>query len=152
MVGMNLLAEARMAGLTVLADGDRLRLAGPKSADPIARKLLDRKADVMVALAAEAVRNLPAVNCPERGPLHALSLAEVEAVVVQLDERAAIRQFDGDLPEAEAERAAVLDLIRSGRLWTPESWAVELRRRADIIGDAATAARFRRAAEVLDKV
>jgi hypothetical protein len=50
--GLNLLLEAGAAGLTVMADGDRLVIRGPKSADTVARRLLARKAVVLAALSA----------------------------------------------------------------------------------------------------
>jgi hypothetical protein len=50
MDGLTLLLEAEMAGLTILADGDRLVIRGPKSADAVARRLLNHKAAVLVAL------------------------------------------------------------------------------------------------------
>ena len=50
MDGLILLIEARAAGLIVLADGDRLVIRGPKSADAVARRLLAHKAMVLAAL------------------------------------------------------------------------------------------------------
>ena len=52
MDGLTMLSEARAAGLIVMADGDRLVIRGPRSADTIARRLLANKAVVMAALAA----------------------------------------------------------------------------------------------------
>ncbi len=54
MDGLTLLKEAKSAGLDVLADGDRLVIRGPRSAEAIARRLLAHKPDVMDALAAES--------------------------------------------------------------------------------------------------
>ena len=54
MDGLTLLADARFAGLTVTADGDRLVIRGPASADAEARLLLANKGAVLAALAAEA--------------------------------------------------------------------------------------------------
>lgn len=51
MDGLKLLEEARRAGLTVKADGDTLRISGPKQAGPIAKRLLASKRAVMAALA-----------------------------------------------------------------------------------------------------
>jgi hypothetical protein len=45
-----LLKEANAVGFTVMVDGDRLVIRGPKSAEKIARKLLDHKADVLEAI------------------------------------------------------------------------------------------------------
>jgi hypothetical protein len=52
MDGMMLLEEARAAGLTVLAEGGRLRIRGPRRAELIARRLITHKDAVLSALAA----------------------------------------------------------------------------------------------------
>ena len=52
MDGLTLLSEGRAAGLTVIADGDRLVIRGPKSADAVARRLLAHKAVILALLAA----------------------------------------------------------------------------------------------------
>ena len=51
MGGLNLLAEARSAGLDVQADGDRLVIRGPRAADAVARRLMAEKPAVLAALA-----------------------------------------------------------------------------------------------------
>jgi hypothetical protein len=48
--GRELLAEASAGGVTMWADGDRLRVRGPKSAEALLRRLLDHKPDVLAAL------------------------------------------------------------------------------------------------------
>ena len=53
MVAMTLLQEAEAAGLAVHVDGDRLVVRGPRSAEAIAERLLDRKAEFIEALSAE---------------------------------------------------------------------------------------------------
>ncbi len=53
MVAVTLLQEAEAAGVSVRVDGDRLVVRGPKSAADIAERLLDCKAEVIEALAAE---------------------------------------------------------------------------------------------------
>lgn len=50
MDGLSLLAEARANGLKVRADGDRLVIRGPRQAEPIAKRLLERKREVIEAL------------------------------------------------------------------------------------------------------
>ena len=65
MVGVNLLAEARSAGLVVKADGDRLVIEGPKRAAAVAQKLIQHKAEVMAALAAGATCS-PQPQQPQR--------------------------------------------------------------------------------------
>ena len=42
-----LLAQARAAGLSVVADGDRLVVCGPKAAADLARQLIARKAELL---------------------------------------------------------------------------------------------------------
>jgi hypothetical protein len=66
-----LLVAARDAGLDVRANGHRLIIRGPKSADALARQLLSRKAEVMAALAAGTVAVAPvgaAVTAPVPPP------------------------------------------------------------------------------------
>jgi hypothetical protein len=50
MDGVSLLAQARAAGLTVGAVGDRLVIRGPRGGAPIAENLLAHKALVLAAL------------------------------------------------------------------------------------------------------
>jgi hypothetical protein len=73
MGGLELLAEARAAGLQVKAEGDRLVIRGPKRAEPLAKELRQHKAEILAHLChrAEPVR-LPgyaasACVCP--GPI-----------------------------------------------------------------------------------
>ena len=54
MDGMSLLAEARASGLEVRADGDRLVVRGPRQAEAVALRLLERKADVLPLVAIPA--------------------------------------------------------------------------------------------------
>ena len=58
---MMLLKGGPCRGLVVLADGDRLVVRGPRSADAVARRLLEHKAEVMRALATPAAAEIPAV-------------------------------------------------------------------------------------------
>jgi len=50
MEGLILLAEARAAGLKVEADGGDLVIRGPRSAEPIVRRLLEHKPAVLAAV------------------------------------------------------------------------------------------------------
>ena len=54
MDGMTLLREARSAGLSVWAEGDRLVIRGPRRAEPVVRVLIAHKPDVMTALSPPA--------------------------------------------------------------------------------------------------
>lgn len=47
MGALKLITEARSAGLKLRAEGGRLVIRGPRSAEPIAKALLDRKAEVL---------------------------------------------------------------------------------------------------------
>jgi hypothetical protein len=58
MGSLTLLDRAKAAGLTVSALGDRLIIKGPRSAEPVARELMARKAEVIAELAALS-RNAP---------------------------------------------------------------------------------------------
>jgi hypothetical protein len=60
-----LLTAAGAAKLRVKVDGDRLIIRGPKSADAIARQLLDRKAEIMAELAGGATI-APPLPAPSR--------------------------------------------------------------------------------------
>jgi hypothetical protein len=60
--GCDLLAEARAAGLTARAEGDRLVVRGPRSAEALMRRLLAHKPDVLAALAPPAPATPPAAD------------------------------------------------------------------------------------------
>jgi hypothetical protein len=47
MGALKLIEEARSAGLKLRVDGDRLVIRGPRSAEPIAKALLDRKKEIL---------------------------------------------------------------------------------------------------------
>lgn len=49
-----LLEKAQEAGLTVTSDDEQLVVRGPKSAEQLARQLLERKSEVMLLLRARA--------------------------------------------------------------------------------------------------
>lgn len=50
MEGLGLLDRARAAGLRVSADGDMLVIRGPRSADGLARELLEHKGEILALL------------------------------------------------------------------------------------------------------
>lgn len=52
---LTLVAEARRAGLTLVPEGDQLRVRGPRVAQPIAQRVLARKAEVLEVLRLRAV-------------------------------------------------------------------------------------------------
>ncbi len=49
MDGLSLLADAAAAGLVVTAAGDKLLVRGPRSADALARQLIEHKVAVLAA-------------------------------------------------------------------------------------------------------
>ena len=117
MDGMTLLEEARAAGLTVTTDGDRLRIRGPRSAEPIAQKILRHKADVLAALS----------------PITALDVLPLDVDPLPADlppewferfeERVAIMVHDGGLHPEHAEAAAlqsILDAMRRAGVPIPK--------------------------------
>jgi hypothetical protein len=75
MDGVTLLSEGRVAGLTIMADGGRLVIRGPRSADAVARRLLAHKAVVLATLAADNDSSCPwattdpGPGCPVCGSL-----------------------------------------------------------------------------------
>ena len=56
MGSLTLLAQARAAGLSVAADGDRLIIKGPRRAGPIAHELMGHKAEVLALLEASPTK------------------------------------------------------------------------------------------------
>lgn len=51
MDGLTLLRDARAAGLSVRAEGERLVIRGPRRAEPVVHVLIAHKRDIMAALA-----------------------------------------------------------------------------------------------------
>ena len=81
---VSLLAEARSAGLEVRAEPDRLVVRGPRHAEPLAKRLLERKGEVLALLAAEDAEvawRLAAMRpqVPRRGPIPFLVVRRVGA-------------------------------------------------------------------------
>ena len=93
MTGAALIQEFRRRGVHLWADGDVLRYVGPRTAlaPELLSELIERKSWVLGLL----------------GALAALSDVDLEAVGDYAEERAAILEFDGRLPRAEAERLAL---------------------------------------------
>ncbi len=77
MDGLNLIMKARQRGLRLSTRGNLLVIRGPRSAEPLAKELLTNKAAVLAVL-----KFVPEELPPD---WHFL-----------WDERAAIREFDGD--------------------------------------------------------
>lgn len=105
MDGLTLLEEARAAGLSVTADGERLRIRGPRRAEAIALRLIAHKAIVLRALMAGPAP-APATTPNELPPDWHLVW----------DERAAIMEYDGGLPRERAEAEALRHVLEMMRL------------------------------------
>jgi hypothetical protein len=95
-----LLNQARAAGLTVTVEGDKLRILGPRRAEGIAKELLARKNEIMLALAGST-------------PLPPITPDDLPADWHFLwDERAAIMESDDGMTTEYAEAAALKDILR----------------------------------------
>lgn len=57
MDGLKLICEAKAAGLRLRVDGDRLVIRGPRSAGPIAERVLANKDEVLAAMRGTAPTN-----------------------------------------------------------------------------------------------
>ncbi len=100
MDGLTLLEEARAAGLTVRADGERLRIRGPRRAEPMAQRLIAHKAAVLAALIA-----------PPADPEIRVEDLDMNWRV-EWEERAAVMEYDGGLPRERAEALALTEIVR----------------------------------------
>jgi hypothetical protein len=104
MDGMTLLKQARSAGLTVLFQGDKLVIRGPRRAGPLAEQLLAYKHRIIEALTAASV-----------------TAAELPADWHFLwGERAAIMVYDGKLPRERAEALALTEILQMMKRNAPE--------------------------------
>ena len=129
-----LLEEARAAGLTVEARGDRLVIRGPRSAGPLARTLGESKAEILAILGdqgkdlgtatsgtavddrprAGPVTDVEEVNPidrpPDEAPPWRVELAGwTETRRESWEERAAIMEQDGGLAKDQAEHRAFME-------------------------------------------
>ena len=68
MGALTLIEEARSAGLKLRAEGDRLVIRGPKSAERIVQALLDRKAEILPFLREQPPAIVP--SRPEAAPFY----------------------------------------------------------------------------------
>ncbi len=118
MDGLSLLADAAAAGLVVTAAGDKLLIRGPRSADALARRLIEHKVAVLAALPtaknvyvyettttaenAEGFVNVDNVDIP------AAILAELRHRGLDLIAEPTGRVYLGGPPEAVAVLSSVL--------------------------------------------
>jgi hypothetical protein len=112
MDGLTLLSEGRAAGLTILADGGRLVIRGPRSAESVARRLLDHKTDVLATLAAVS----------SGGPGDAADREPFAAWVRRPDAHGRMGWEAPDLPEAVPLDALPLPGLACPRCGSLESW------------------------------
>ena len=106
---VSLLEQARDAGLVFTMDGERLVVRGPQHAEELARAALARKPEVVVALQLESAAG-------ERADGSATQ--SLNEWIECFGERAAIIEFDGNLPRQEAEHlamAATIEAIAASR-------------------------------------
>lgn len=80
-----------------------------------------------------------------------MTTADLIDLVHDLDERIGIMHYDGGIPEAEAEEAAVAAMVLSGRIANPTEPAGVLKRAAWPMQDGAQANLLLRAAGVLTR-
>lgn len=95
MDGLTLLDQARRAGLSVVAEGDRLRIRGRRQAEHLALSLIANKVAVLAVL---ADRTITVAEIPPDWRL-------------EFEERAAIREYDGGQFREYAERAALVEIV-----------------------------------------
>src|SRR5262245_21245516 len=103
MDGVTLLAKAHAVGLTVKAVGNRLRIRGPRRAEPVVQELIAHKTTVLMVLMEGAAADWTAQVASNDLPAHWHQA---------WDERAAIMEFDCGLPREPAEALALRDVLR----------------------------------------
>lgn len=119
MDGLTLLAEAQAAGLTVKIEGSRLLIRGPKRAEPLVRRLIEHKAEILAVV--QAPGGAPALQLhPETvrevcGPSPAPdALQAVEAEV-----KAALAQVEAEVRTGRLARGPILVRAVPLGLWLP---------------------------------
>jgi hypothetical protein len=98
---VTLLHEAREAGLEVCADGDRLVVRGPRSAEALARTLLARKAELLRMLADPYPRGVDIpLAIEETSPtLREVNSSRIPDGVTSLPDDAEVPERDSPQPE-----------------------------------------------------
>ena len=99
---IELLKQARGAGLDVQAVGAKLRVSGPRQSEQLALRLLDRKGDLMPILEAAALVAPPRFLAPDDLP---------GDWRVDWEERAAIREYEGGQTREHAEAEAFNEVL-----------------------------------------
>src|SRR5689334_5226319 len=114
MGGLTLLEEAAAAGLTVVAEGDRLIIDGPPTAEPVALRLLAAKPEIMAAQ-----RGAPPILTPAAKPEITAALAAPPPIITPATQLAVSQDpaLDPDIARGEAtkySRSAIV--VRLARL------------------------------------
>ncbi|HBI47063.1 MAG TPA: hypothetical protein DDY78_30050 [Planctomycetales bacterium] len=102
MDGLTLLEEARIAGLTVTVEGNRLRIRGPRWAETIAQRVLAHKDEVVHILTTETAAAIGPDDLP--GDWR-----------VEWEERAAVMEYNAGLCRERAEALALTAIVREMR-------------------------------------
>ena len=100
MDGLALLQAADAAGLTVNVNGDRLVIRGPRRCEAQAKALLAHKQEVVAHLTRRVAVTGDGLDAWEATDWQAL-----------YDERAGIREYEGEMFRHEAERLALDDCV-----------------------------------------
>jgi len=117
---LNLLAEAQAAGISIVVEGDHLRICGPHKAEALGRLLLERKAEVLQVLI--------------RSPQDAQPSGSLGADAPQWDdERAAavLAKVDGQIEAALLSQSIANNLPRRNVLANERQIVHKLARRRD---------------------
>ena len=112
--GIDLLVQAKAAGLTVQAAGGRLSVRGPRTHESLIRQLIEHKQDVLAALA-----TAPQPATPRHIRLASLSPPdswdEARALELQAAVNARLDEVMASLPPDYPHREARLNVLRNER-------------------------------------
>lgn len=109
MGGVALLTRATNAGLTVMVEGDCLRIRGPRRAEAVAKTLLANKAEVLAALQSHGDTLSWTITDPGDLP---------SDWRIEWEERAAVREYDGGQTREHAEAEAFSEIVARMRAAT----------------------------------
>jgi hypothetical protein len=106
MDGVEILAQARAAGIHVKAHGETLAISGPSHAAPLAQQLIERKADIIPLLRAEGTESLPDADTTPTALMQATAwLATALAHGPQPEGKLALEAQAAGITEATLRRA-----------------------------------------------
>lgn len=135
MDGLTLLQEAKQAGLTVSADGGRIRIRGPKRAADLAHLLIEHKESILALLNGGAsTANEPITIPPEPPPrpgwINALSIRNNEIVWVQRRRDEADDAYDAYLKNPDIAFVLTSEPAHDAKIpagWIRSRWIARLR-------------------------